>query len=133
LLAASPLAGCIPSNVLASEDRRVEAAEVALAWRPAAAADLPGLWRARSIEGQAAAVLLDLCYWIAADGSFSGAALFAGPPPAYQVLSGTWSLAADGTLSFGADAAPARAEVGDELLRLSGAEGSLILERAQIR
>ena len=125
--------GCIPSNVLAPDDRTVKDDPATLVWSPATASDLPGLWRTRSIEGAAAAVLLDLTYWISADKSFSGAALFAGPPPEYQVLSGTWKHLDDGTLQLGDDAEPARAEVAGGLLRLQGAEGSLILERAEIR
>ena len=133
LAAALLLAGCGASRTLHADERAVQTAPEARTWRPAAAGDLPGLWRTRSIEGAAAAVLLDLCYWIGAEGEFSGAALFAGPPPEYQVLAGRWTLAEDGTLQLGADAAPARAEVAEGLLRLGGAEGSLVLERAQLR
>jgi len=133
LLAAVLAAGCLPSTTLASADRAVKTDPLDVVWRRATAADLPGLWRTRSIEGGAAAVLLDLTYWISADGDFSGAALFAGPPPAYQVLAGKWTLAEDGSLLLGADAAPAQAEVAGGLLRLTGAEGSLVLERASIR
>ena len=131
--AALLLASCGASRTLRADERAVSTAPEVQAWRPAAAGDLPGLWRTRSIEGAAAAVLLDLTYWISGDGDFSGAALFAGPPPEYQVLAGRWTLAEDGTLQLGADAAPARAEVAEGLLRLSGAEGSLVLERAQLR
>jgi len=133
LLLAPVIPACIPSNVLAPDDRTVQDDPATLAWSPAQASDLPGLWRTRSIEGAAAAVLLDLSYWISADGRFSGAALFAGPPPEYQVLSGRWTLTDDGSLLLGDDAEPARVEIAGGLLRLQGAEGSLILERAQLR
>jgi len=126
------LAGCA-SSVLSVKDRAVPDEVELLDWRPATAADIAGHWRVRSMQGPAAAVLRDLAYWIDADGRFSGAALFAGPPPAYQVLSGTWTPSADGTLQLGEDAAPARAEVARGWLRLSGAEGSLVFERAEIR
>jgi hypothetical protein len=76
---------------------------------------------------------MDITYWLAPDGHFTGAALFAGPPPAYEVLSGTWALAADGTLQLGEEAEPAVAEMAGGFLRLSGAEGSLVLERAEVR
>jgi len=121
------------SSVVAVEDRNVRDELVSLAWRPVTAAELPGHWRVRSLEGPAAAVLMDITYWLDADGHFTGAALFAGPPPAYEVLSGTWKLAADGTLQLGEEAEPAVAETAGGFLRLSGAEGSLVLERAEVR
>lgn len=123
--------GCA-SGVVAVRDRAVRDEFELAAWRPATAADLTGHWRARRIQGAAAAALLDLSYWLDADGRFSGAALFAGPPPTYQVLSGTWTLGSDGTLQLGEDSEPAKAEVSQGRLRLSGAEGSLVLERARI-
>ncbi len=138
LLAPLALAAGCASSVVAPEAREVRDELELLTWRPATAADVPGHWRAHSLSGPAAAVLLDLAYWLDADGRFSGAALFAGPPPTYQVLSGAWTLADDGTLQLGDDSEPARAEVapgtaGMAWLRLSGAEGSLVLERAVIR
>lgn len=120
------------SSVVALQDRAVRDELELHAWRPATAADIAGHWRARSLQGPAAAVLLDLAYWLDADGRFSGAALFVGPPPTYEVLSGTWTLGTDGTLQLGAEAEPAKAEVAQGWLRLSGAEGSLVLERAAI-
>ena len=125
-------AGCA-SSVLAVTDRAAVDELALLSWRPAAAGDVVGHWRVSRIDGPAAAVLMDIGYWIDADGHFSGAALFAGPPPTYEVLSGTWTLAADGALQLGEEAAPARAEVAEGRLRLSGEEGSLVFERAEIR
>jgi len=120
------------SSVVAIADRDVRDEIETVEWRPATPADVVGHWRVRSMVGPAAAVLMDLAYWMDADGRFSGAALFVGPPPAYEVLSGTWVLA-DGELQLGEDAEPARAEVAEGWLRLSGDEGSLVLERAEIR
>lgn len=121
------------SSVVAIEDRTVIGESERIEWRPATAADIAGHWRVRSMLGPAAAVLMDLSYWMDADGRFSGAALFEGPPPTYEVLSGTWTLGQGGELQLGEEAAPAKAEVAHEWLRLSGAEGSLVLERAQIQ
>ena len=132
VLVASLAAACA-SAPLAVGDRAVQDELAQLAWRPAAAADVVGHWRVSRIDGPAAAVLMDIGYWIDADGHFSGAALFAGPPPTYQVLSGAWTLAADGALQLGEEAAPARAEVAEGRLRLAGAEGSLVFERAEVR
>jgi len=138
-LAALSCAASCASTVIAVQDRVVQDEFADLAWHPATAAELAGSWRVRRIQGPAAAVLMDISYWLDADGRFSGAALFSGPPPTYQVLSGSWSLAADGMLQLGEDAEPARAEVAprgvpvQEVLRLSGAEGSLVFERAEVQ
>lgn len=126
------LASSCASSVVAVQDRTVQDELTQLTWRPAVAADIPGHWRVRSLEGPAASALMDLTYWLDADGHFSGAALFVGPPPTYEVLSGTWSLA-DGRLQLGEEAEPAAVEVSAGFLRLSGAEGSLVLQRAEVR
>jgi len=126
-------ASACASSVVALEQRAVRGEAEVLEWRPATAADVAGHWRVRSLQGPAAAVLMDLAYWIDADGRFSGAALFPGPPPTYEVLSGTWSLGAEGVLQLGEGSEPARAEVAQDWLRLSGAEGSIVLERAEVR
>ena len=132
LLVASWLGSACASGVIALEDRTVRDELELFSWRPATGPDVTGLWHVRSLQGSAAAALMDLAYWLDADGSFSGAALFAGTPPRYEVLSGTWTIA-DGVLQLGAEAEPARAEVAQSLLRLSGAEGSLVLERGEVR
>ncbi len=132
------LGSACASSVVAVQDRAVVDELALQTWRPAVAADVSGHWRLARIEGPAAAVLLDLAYWLDADGRFSGAALFVGPPPTYEVLSGAWTLAEGGVLQLGADSEPARAEVTTSetqqgWLRISGAEGSLVLQRAEIR
>ena len=136
LLLGQFLSAACASTVVAVQDRAVRDELELLAWRPATAADITGHWRARRLQGPAAAVLMDLAYWLDADGRFSGAALFVGPPPTYQVLSGTWTLGEGGWLQLGEEAEPARAEVPAEVavgwLRLSGADGSLVLERAEV-
>jgi hypothetical protein len=131
LLVASLLSTACASGLVAVQDRPVRDELALVVWRPATAADVAGHWRARSLDGPAAAVLLDLAYWLETDGRFTGAALFAGPPATYEVLSGSWTLA-DGVLQLGEGAEPAQAEVAGGWLRLSGADGSLVLERAQI-
>jgi hypothetical protein len=137
LLASALASGCA-SSVVAVQDRAVADELALLPWRPATAADVTGHWRLSSLEGPAAAVLMDLAYWLDEDGHFSGAALFVGPSPSYQVLAGAWTLSEGGVLQLGADAEPARAEVATTgvqhaWLRLSGGDGSLVLERAEIR
>lgn len=131
-LAVLVLASGCASTVVAVQDRAVRDELEALQWHPALATELVGHWRANRIQGPAAAVLLDVAYWLDDSGRFSGAALFAGPPPTYEVLSGEWTLAADGTLQLGADAASAVAEVAGGYLRIQGEEGALVFERAVI-
>lgn len=131
-LATLALFSSCASTVVAVQDRAVRDEIESLAWRPALASELTGHWRVKRIHGPAAAVLLDVSYWMDDSGRFSGAALFAGPPPSYEVLSGPWTLGADGTLQLGADAEPALAEVAGAFLRMRGAEGALVFERAGI-
>jgi len=128
-----PALSACASSVTDVRERAVRDELELVEWRLATAADVAGHWRARSLEGPAAAVLLDLAYWLGADGEFTGAALFAGPPPEYRVLSGRWTLGEDGALRLGDDAEPARAEAAPGLLRLGGAEGRIVLERAEVR
>lgn len=123
------LGGCIPSNVVAVEDRRVVDDLGTVAWGPVARDDLRGLFHAIHLDGPLAGVLRSISYWFDADGTFTAAALFAGPPPSYRVLDGTWELAADGRLQLGAGAEPADVARSDDLLRLSGADGIVVLQR----
>ena len=132
-LAAALLAGCFPSSVVAPEDRDANlglGALDALAWVPLdpSAAPLDGLYASVSIEGDAALGLRRLYYHFAPGGAFTGAALLSTEPPAFQVLSGTWELTADG-LRLGEGSPPARAEVASDHLRLSGPEGTVVLRR----
>lgn len=123
-----PCASCISSSQLDPALRSVEQVREERVWRPAVQEDLDGLFRTIEVEGALGAVLREAHYWFGRDGRFSGAALIVVPAPTFQTLDGRWSLA-DGRLSLGAEAEPARAEVSDELLRLSGAEGVIVLER----
>ena len=127
------LATSCASTTLDVSARGVRSEAEELLWRPATREEVVGHWRLRSIDGPAAAVLMDIAYWLDTDGNFTGAGLFVGPPPTYEVLSGTWSLDADGKLVLGEDAEPAAVEIAGELLKLAGADGSLVLERAAIQ
>jgi len=124
--------GCA-STTLDVSARGVRSESEELVWRAATREEIVGHWRLRSVDGPAAAVLMDIAYWLDTDGSFTGAALFVGPPPSYEVLAGSWSLDANGQLVLGEEAEPAAVEVAGELLKLAGADGSLVLERAAIQ
>jgi len=121
------------STTLDVTARSVRSEAEELVWRAATREEIAGHWRLRSVQGPAAAVVMDLAYWLDPAGTFTGAALFVGPPPSYEVLSGEWSLDADGNLVLGEEAEPAVVRISGELLELAGADGSLVLERAAIQ
>jgi hypothetical protein len=133
LFSALALATGCASTTLDVNARGVRSEAEELLWRAATRDEVVGHWRLRSVQGPAAAVLMDIAYWLDTEGSFTGAALFVGPPPGYEVLAGAWSLDGDGKLVLGEDAEPATAEIGGEWLKLAGADGSLVLERAAIQ
>ncbi len=125
-----PLAGtaaCIPSNLVAPDERMVALDSDLVAWRPAERADVPGLYSSREITGTLAGSIWKLHYYFDEGGAYTGAALFAGSPPHFEVLSGTWTFES-GSLRLD-DAEPAILEAGAGLLRLRGEEGSVVLER----
>jgi hypothetical protein len=130
-LAAALLSSCIAPSVVASSGRAVVAKVDELAWRPARAEDLLGLFESTAIEGEAAAALWRVSYYFAADGTFSGAALVLGDAgPGFQTLSGTWTLA-DGELDLG-EGSLARASAAPEFLRLVSDGGAVTLHRVAV-
>ena len=123
--------GCVASGTLDASERAAPAAGAEdVAWRPAAPADVPGLYSSTEIDGAAAAVLFEVHYWFDADGRFTGAALMETPQREYRVLSGAWRLE-DGWLALSDEGEPARAEVAGDLLRLTGGQGTVVLERRE--
>jgi hypothetical protein len=122
----------VPSNVVAVTDRSVLVEAERAAWRPATAADVPGFYRSGEMTGALATALLRIEYLFDADGSFTGAALFAGPPPGFDTLSGSWTLDAEARLALD-DAEPADLEAADGMLRLLGADGTVVLYREDLR
>jgi hypothetical protein len=129
-VSAIALGGCAGNGTLSASARAVAAPLEEVAWTSGTSADVPGLYSSRSIEGPAAAVLAEVHYRFDPDGTFTGAALVTQPSHAYSVLTGTWRVE-EGQLYLGADAAPALLEVAGDLLRLSGAEGVVVLERRE--
>lgn len=132
LLMASLTVSCIPSNVVAVEDRAVRLADEDVVWAPGTTTDLQGMWVAHSIEGEAAESLLSLVYWFGEDGHFTGAALFDDVPPRFEVLQGMWSMDQDG-LRLGENAPTARFEAARDLIRLGGEGGTIVLHRNPLR
>jgi hypothetical protein len=126
-LAAQACAACFASSVVAPEDRAAFLSPEELPWQPYAGGPLAGLYASVAITGDLSLGLLKVYYHFMPDGTFTGAALLAGEPPAFQVLSGTWSLSAEG-LRLG-QGAPAKLEAAPDHLRLSGAEGAVVLRQ----
>jgi hypothetical protein len=130
--AASLLTGCIPSNVVAPTDRAVRVDAANVVWSAGDAADLSGYWSSRELTGPIASAVRRLHYWFEPDGSFTGAALLEGPPLAFAVLSGTFRFDEQRRLLLGEDAEPALLEKGGGLLRLTGADGIVVLEQEEL-
>jgi hypothetical protein len=125
VLAFLACAACLPSSVVAPEDRAAFLVADELPWRPHPGTPLAGLYASVSITGDLSLGLLKVYYHFLPDGRFTGAALLAGDPPAFQVLSGAWSLDEQG-LRLG-DGPPATLEEAPGHLRLTGAEGAVVL------
>ena len=129
VLAAAVLGtGCLANSALDESARAVVDASSAIEWVTGTANDVPGLYSSTEIQGPAAAVLSEVHYRFAPDGSFTGAALVSTPKHEYMVLSGSWRWE-DGRLYLSEDGEPARLEAFGDLLRLSSAEGTVTLRR----
>ena len=127
------LSGCIAPSVVESSGRAVADSKPALEWHPAAAADLAGPFESESIEGEAAGALLKLYYHFAPDGRYSGAALVVGDEgPAFQTLTGTFTLDDGSSIDLG-DGALARISVAGERLRLESEGNVIVLRRVDLR
>ena len=125
------LSACIPSNVVAADDRAVTTTSADLAWTDPVPARLAGLYESVSIRGDAAAAMQKAYYWFAADGIFTGAALVRGDgesTPQFQTLGGTYRIAQD-QLWLGEDSEPATLRAARGHVRLTSAEGDLVLRR----
>ncbi len=128
-LAAVPLLpGCIASNVVAPADRMVATPLDSLAWTPAGAAVLDGLWASVDIRGDAAVSLRRIWYVFQPDGRYTAAALAeVDGVPTFQTLVGTWVCSAAGLALDGQ--APVACEVAGEHLRFSAPGGAVVLRR----
>lgn len=126
------LAGsCIASNVLDPE-QRLAAAPAAPEFAPAGVIELAGLYGSTDLEGEAAAQLRKVYYVFLPGGRYTGAALVDdGGVLAFQTLSGTYAVTADGLVLDGAPAVPLLQS--GELLRLVAPGGVLTLRREELR
>jgi len=119
---------CIAPSVVATSDRAVRLSSPDLKWRPASGDDLSGVFVSTELTGPLAAALRKLVYLFGSEGTYSASALLDGDPPHFEILTGRWVLGDEGLRLDGA--APATVEVApDGSLRMSGAEGSVVLRR----
>ncbi len=126
--ALAPVAGCIPSNVVARQDRMVANDLETLQFVPMPAAELQGFYESVAVHGPVAASLRRVYYWFAPDGRYTAAALIDGPDGlAFSTLDGTYTADAAGLALDGAPAVPL--ERAGEYVRLATAEGEVLLRR----
>lgn len=127
------LAGCIPSNVVAVEDRAVATPIATAEFVPATAEAFAGLYESVEITGAAAAALRKVYYLFRPGGRFTGAALLQdGGEERFATLSGAFTLQG-GAVVLGEGAEPAQAEMAQDLLRLRGSDGTVVLRRVELR
>jgi len=127
-----PLASCIPSNVVARDDRMVVTQVADLRFVPAPALQLDGLFESIEITGDAAVTLQKVYYLFRADGTYTAAALVAIDGIAsFQTLSGTWTSLAGGLVLDGAE--PVQLEQAPEHLRITAPNGALVLRRGTLQ
>jgi hypothetical protein len=129
---AALLGGCIASNVVATEDRLVSQPVAALAFAPAPALVLDGLYESLEITGDAALSLRRIYYLFRRDGTYTAAALAEGVDGAtFQTLSGTWATTAAGLSLDGAE--PVRLEQAEQHLRITAPNGAVVLRRSALQ
>jgi hypothetical protein len=132
IAALSLFPACIAPSVVESSGRAVEAAPAEIAWRPATADDLQGLYESVQIEGEAAVSLWKIYYHFSSDGSYSGAALvLGGEQPQFQTLSGHWKLEGE-ELDLG-EGQRVRALAGSDHLKLESESGTALLRRVAVQ
>ncbi|MBM4063854.1 MAG: hypothetical protein FJ265_22565 [Planctomycetes bacterium] len=132
LALASGLTGCIPSNVVARDDRMVVARVAELKFEPAPGLQLAGLYESVAITGDAASSLRKIYYLFAADGSYTAAALAeTDGVAAFQTLSGTWTTTPAGLALDGAE--PVRLEQAPDHVRITAPNGTLVLRKGELQ
>lgn len=122
--------GCIPSNVVAEQDRAVVVPAAALRWEEPLPSALAGLYESVAITGEIAAAMLEVYYWFDAGGEFTGAALvLVDGSPRFQTLAGRYRIA-DGRIWLGEVEEPAALAAAAGHVRFSSGEGTLVLRLA---
>lgn len=128
---------CIPSNVVARDDRMVTTSVQDLKFAPLSAdalrLQLVGLFESVEITGDAALALRKVYYLFAADGSYTAAALVEeGAQAAFQTLTGTWQVVGDGLVLDGGEPVPVQGSEDGQHLRIQANTGGLVLRRGML-
>jgi len=119
---------CIAPSVLARDERAVSSSVSEPSWHAAFREELLGWFESTRIEGDAAESFLEIEYYFAADGTYSGAALaHAAQGPEFQTLTGRWTLAGAEITFDGGETARVLAAPG--WLRFESNEGIVVLRR----
>lgn len=127
-----PSAGCIPSNVVARQDRMVANDFDDLQFEAMPAAELQGFYESVALRGPVATWLRRVYYWFDAGGRYTAAALLEGPEGlVFQTLDGTYTAQATGLALDGAEAVPLQ-RAGD-VVRLATPDGELLLRRSVLQ
>ncbi len=126
-----PLAGCIPSNVLAPDQRIATVAMEDRVFTPTTDVQLDGFYESVEITGDAAVSLRKVYYLFQQGGTYTAAALVQDQgASSFQTLTGTWSLDASGLRLDDTDPVPL--ETSGEFVRMKGTGGTLVLRRGVI-
>jgi hypothetical protein len=127
------LTGCIPSNVVAVQDRAVITTDLTgLDWQEVIAEDVPGLYESVAIEGEAAGRLWKIYYLFESDGRYAAAALLAGAEGLeFQTLNGVWELTGDGFVLDGGD--PVQMSRAPDHLRMVAPNGVVVLRASEMQ
>lgn len=129
--ACSLAAGCFGGTHIKPEERDIDVPMLDLAFQPAGAIVLDGLYESVDIQGDMALSWRKVYYLFSPNGSYTAAALGDGDAgPAFTTLTGTWKCEARG-LSLD-DAEPLPLEQAPGHLRLSAAGGSLVLAQRKL-
>lgn len=120
---------CIPSNVVAEEQRAVAAPATALEWTEPPPGTLVGLYESVLITGDVAQAMWKVYYHFRGSGEFSGAALvLVDGEPRFQTLAGLYTIQG-GSIVLGDGNEPATLAAAKDHLRFTSADGSIVLRR----
>lgn len=132
LLVSSLTAGCFGGTHIKPEERDIDVPVLDLAFQPAGAMVLDGLYESVDIQGDMALSWRKIYYLFSPNGSYTAAALGEGDAgPAFTTLTGSWQSDARG-LSLD-DSEPLQLEQAPGHLRVSAAGGSLVLAQRKLQ
>lgn len=134
LAVAAGFGGCIPSNVVAREDRAVDMTEAEPTWSEDGVASVEGLFESVRIEGEAAAQLWRIAYLFEPTGRYTASALVQAPVgPSFQTLDGTYALTPEGLVLDDAEPVAIRRSADGRHLRLDADGGVVVLRQVDLR